>query len=556
MTNHPNRTTDGRTEGQKTDRVASGSSRRDFLKATAAAGALAAGVGSGVVGTSTAGIPTPRLSVDGNLIKDPQGEAVKLRGLNIADPKRLSVTAPARGKTPEQLIRWLTNADEGWYPRVLRVPVQPVDIGEHPPGPVAEDNGDDPAPPVPAFDQDQLESYLETYLDPVVDLCAERGVYCIVDYHRHWDGVQWAESQKGPINEPLQEEVLGFWQTVAPRYADSSHVFFEIYNEPTEPGFYSSRYKNGDPAPWMQDKWDLWRELAQPWVDAIREHSENLIIVGSPGWSQTPEGATIYGEFDGGNLSYAYHTYPGHAANNENTWAEQGGHDYSGVEGAFEEVPLFVTEFGWQDEFSGYDPHRWISGTTDGFGQPFVDWLESEPSLHWTAWCADPVWLPAMFERGFETGGETDAVGNPYEEEIPTHCEDLPCEWELRGNPDMGALVKETLAETRDDGIPSGEGPETPTEDTPTDGTPTDDTPTEDTPADDGPNWPDGTTDPDGDGAYEDLNGNGEVDYSDVVEYFENMDSEGMQNNVEYYDYNGNGEIDYDDLVALFGEVQ
>ncbi|WP_226012376.1 fibronectin type III domain-containing protein [Halomicrobium salinisoli] len=71
-----------------------------------------------------------------------------------------------------------------------------------------------------------------------------------------------------------------------------------------------------------------------------------------------------------------------------------------------------------------------------------------------------------------------------------------------------------------------------------------------------GPSWPEDATDPDGDGTYEDLNGNGEADYSDVVEYFNNMDEPEMTNNVEYYDYNGNSEIDFADVVDLFGEVQ
>ncbi|WP_226022725.1 cellulase family glycosylhydrolase [Halomicrobium salinisoli] len=70
-----------------------------------------------------------------------------------------------------------------------------------------------------------------------------------------------------------------------------------------------------------------------------------------------------------------------------------------------------------------------------------------------------------------------------------------------------------------------------------------------------GPDWPDGATDPDDDGLYEDLNGNGEVDYDDVVEYFGEMESDGMQRNVEYYDYNGNDQIDYADVVDLFTQV-
>jgi len=69
------------------------------------------------------------------------------------------------------------------------------------------------------------------------------------------------------------------------------------------------------------------------------------------------------------------------------------------------------------------------------------------------------------------------------------------------------------------------------------------------------PDRPEGATDPDQDDLYEDLNGNGEIDFGDVVEYFNNMDSEGMQANVDFYDYTGNGAVDYADLVDLFEQV-
>ncbi|WP_226023893.1 endo-1,4-beta-xylanase [Halomicrobium salinisoli] len=62
-------------------------------------------------------------------------------------------------------------------------------------------------------------------------------------------------------------------------------------------------------------------------------------------------------------------------------------------------------------------------------------------------------------------------------------------------------------------------------------------------------------TDPDGDGLYEDLNGNGEADYSDVVDYFNNMEDPSMTDHVDAYDYNGNDEIDFADVVDLFGQV-
>ena len=64
-------------------------------------------------------------------------------------------------------------------------------------------------------------------------------------------------------------------------------------------------------------------------------------------------------------------------------------------------------------------------------------------------------------------------------------------------------------------------------------------------------------TDPDFDGLYEDTNGNGIMDFDDVVVFYKNM--AWVRNNtavgIAPYDFNGNGLIDYDDVVQLFLEV-
>jgi len=59
-------------------------------------------------------------------------------------------------------------------------------------------------------------------------------------------------------------------------------------------------------------------------------------------------------------------------------------------------------------------------------------------------------------------------------------------------------------------------------------------------------------TDPDGDGLYEDLNGNGRVDFNDVVLLFQYM--EFIQQNwpVSVVDFNGNGRLDFNDIVVFF----
>jgi PKD repeat protein len=62
-------------------------------------------------------------------------------------------------------------------------------------------------------------------------------------------------------------------------------------------------------------------------------------------------------------------------------------------------------------------------------------------------------------------------------------------------------------------------------------------------------------TDPDGDGLYEDINGNGRIDFDDVTVYFNNMEWIEANEPVACFDYNGNGRIDFDDMVRLFNEV-
>ena len=66
------------------------------------------------------------------------------------------------------------------------------------------------------------------------------------------------------------------------------------------------------------------------------------------------------------------------------------------------------------------------------------------------------------------------------------------------------------------------------------------------------PGYTNPPTDPDKDSLYEDINGNGMLDFDDVVAYYDNM--EWIEENVpiESFDYNKNGLIDFDDVVKLY----
>lgn len=60
--------------------------------------------------------------------------------------------------------------------------------------------------------------------------------------------------------------------------------------------------------------------------------------------------------------------------------------------------------------------------------------------------------------------------------------------------------------------------------------------------------------DPDFDGLFEDVNGNGREDFADVVLYYDRMD---WIEEIErwWFDYNDNNRIDFADVIWLFSNL-
>jgi hypothetical protein len=277
--------------------------------------------------------------VDDQWLKDANGHLVSLQGLNVVDPWWGTNYQQMGGADYYETLRRLTDPTEGWFPRVIRVPV------EH------------------SIESVGIETTIEEYLRPVVDFLAERGCYAILDYHQveRWD------------TDDIDQRIRTFWDAVAPAFADDDHVLFELFNEPTEP------FGRG-----LED-WEDWRETAQPWVDGIRNHApETPIIVGSPRWSSYTRYASE-APFDGENLLYSAHLYPGHFER----------YDRNALADAAADVPLFVSEWGYVDDDDKPDH---MVGTTAGYAEPLRDYFETIPNVNWTAWCADSQWSPAMFD--------------------------------------------------------------------------------------------------------------------------------------------------------------
>ncbi|RDZ63959.1 ABC transporter [Haloferax sp. Atlit-12N] len=63
-------------------------------------------------------------------------------------------------------------------------------------------------------------------------------------------------------------------------------------------------------------------------------------------------------------------------------------------------------------------------------------------------------------------------------------------------------------------------------------------------------------TDPDGDGTFEDINGDGNVTVSDVQAMFANRNSPAITDNADEFDFSGNGEVNIVDVQRLFVEIR
>ncbi|WP_170938207.1 CARDB domain-containing protein [Halorubrum sp. Hd13] len=67
-------------------------------------------------------------------------------------------------------------------------------------------------------------------------------------------------------------------------------------------------------------------------------------------------------------------------------------------------------------------------------------------------------------------------------------------------------------------------------------------------------NFTDAPTDPDDDGLYEDVNGDGQFNIVDVQALFANLDDETIENYPDAFDFNGDGTVDVVDVQKLFTE--
>ena len=308
---------------------------------------------------------TPWLHVSGNWIQDPAGNNVTLRGVAVLPQNEAFYCHYCFDQDITTVIGQASNAADGWYSRVVRITVTKADSL------------------TPAVE-------FANNIDPLVQAAINNGLYAIIDLHFISDyGTQGKAIR--------QSTVMNFWNYVAPRYANVPNVIFEVFNEPIGP-----------------TNWATWKAYIQPVVNSIRAVApNNLILMGSPNWSQMANGA-VTDPIAGSNIVYVYHIYP-----NQGTPTTALLDSKFGT--ASNSIPIMLTEFGWQPGGGNV-----VGGTTAGWGIPMKTYLDAHPQISWSSFIFSDFWKPVMFDHN----------------------------WTLLGGDSQGQTIKNWLYEKRDDHQP------------------------------------------------------------------------------------------------------
>ncbi|MRH41737.1 cellulase family glycosylhydrolase [Aquibacillus halophilus] len=187
-----------------------------------------------------------------------------------------------------------------------------------------------------------------------INLAIANDLYVIVDWHVLYPGDPNHETYQG---------AMGFFEEISTLYPNHPNIIYELANEPSE---------HGEGIPNDISGWRQVKSYSEPIIKMLRDSgNENLIIVGTPNWSQRPDLAAEE-PIDDKNTAYAIHFYAG---------THNDGQVMDNAKVALENgVAIFASEWGTSE----------ASGHLGPFYEETDEWLDflNKEQVSWINWSA------------------------------------------------------------------------------------------------------------------------------------------------------------------------
>jgi len=119
----------------------------------------------------------------------------------------------------------------------------------------------------------------QALVESVIQAAIANQIYVLVDFH-------------SSNAENYSSQAKTFFSAMAQKYGKNDNVIFEIYNEP------------------LNIPWSTVKNYAVGVIAEIRKYSSNLVIVGTPNWSQDVDAAST-DKINDPNVAYTLHFYAG-----------------------------------------------------------------------------------------------------------------------------------------------------------------------------------------------------------------------------------------------------
>lgn len=247
-----------------------------------------------------------QLKVTDGKLTDKNGTAVMLRGVSLGWHNWW----PRFYNT--SAVKWLKS---DWNANLVRAA-----IGVDPAGAFLEN---------PDFARQKIKA--------VVEAAIAENMYVIIDWHSH---------------ELYPDDAKAFFIEMAQTYGDNPHVIYELFNEPD------------------YETWEEVKAYSEEIITEIRKYDpDNLILVGSPTWSQDIHLVAQNPILNQENIMYVLHFY---AATHKDYLRDRAEKAYKAG------LPIFVSECAGM-EASGdgaIDTASWTA---------WLNWMESR-KISWVAW--------------------------------------------------------------------------------------------------------------------------------------------------------------------------